>query len=62
MSTKPTQAITLSGDDIHTVLTSLADVERMYAKMGFTGLADNAKNAYLTILNQKTQNQKTKRN
>jgi hypothetical protein len=44
--------ISLNGDEIHSILTSLADVERMYAKTGFAGLAENAKNAYLTIQGQ----------
>jgi hypothetical protein len=44
--------ISLNADEIHAVLTSLAFAERMYNKTGFTGFADNAKNAYLAIQSQ----------
>jgi len=35
---------------IHTLLSTLADAERMYKKVGMVGLAENAANAYKLIL------------
>lgn len=35
---------------MHTLLTALADAERMYKKAGMTGLAENSANAYKVIL------------
>jgi len=40
----------IDGMTIHTLLTALADAERMYKKAGMTGLAENAANAYKLIL------------
>jgi hypothetical protein len=40
----------IDGMTIHTLLTALADAERMYKKVGMTGLAENAANAYKVIL------------
>jgi hypothetical protein len=40
----------IEGMTIHTLLTALADAERMYKKAGMTGLAENAANAYKLIL------------
>ena len=40
----------IEGMTIHTLLTALADAERMYKKVGMTGLAENAANAYKLIL------------
>ena len=40
----------IDGMTIHTLLTALADAERMYKKVGMTGLAENAANAYKAIL------------
>ena len=40
----------IEGLTIHTLLTALADAERMYKKAGMTGLAENAANAYKVIL------------
>jgi hypothetical protein len=40
----------IDGMTIHTLLTALADAERMYTKVGMTGLAENAANAYKVIL------------
>ena len=40
----------IEGMTIHTLLTALADAERMYKKVGMTGLAENAANAYKVIL------------
>jgi hypothetical protein len=40
----------IDGMTIHTLLTSLADAERMYKKAGMAGLAENAANAYQLIL------------
>ena len=42
--------INIEGMTIHTLLTALADAERMYKKVGMTGLAENAANAYKVIL------------
>jgi len=44
--------LTLSGDQLHTVMMALGDAERQYRKVGLTGYADNAKAAYLAILSQ----------
>jgi hypothetical protein len=40
----------IDGMTIHTLLTALADAERMYKKVGMTGLAENAANAHKLIL------------
>lgn len=40
----------IDGMTMHTLLTALADAERMYKKAGMTGLAENAANAYKRIL------------
>jgi hypothetical protein len=40
----------IDGMTTHTLLTALADAERMYKKVGMTGLAENAANAYKVIL------------
>jgi hypothetical protein len=40
----------IDGMTIHTLLTALADAERMYKKVGMAGLAENAANAYKMIL------------
>ena len=40
----------IEGMTINTLLTALADAERMYKKVGMTGLAENAANAYKAIL------------
>jgi hypothetical protein len=40
----------IDGMTIHTLLTALADAERMYKKVRMTGLAENAANAYKVIL------------
>ena len=40
----------IDGMTIHTLLTALADAERMYKKVGMTGLSENAANAYKAIL------------
>jgi hypothetical protein len=42
--------INIDGATIHTLLTALADAERMYNKVGMTGLAENAANAHKVIL------------
>jgi len=42
----------IDGMTLHTILTALADAQRMYAKAGMTGMAENAKNAHQTILDQ----------
>jgi hypothetical protein len=42
--------IKIEGMTIHTLLTALADAERMYKKAGMTGLAENAANAHKVIL------------
>ena len=40
----------IDGMTIHTLLTGLADAEKMYRKAGMAGLAENAANAYKLIL------------
>jgi hypothetical protein len=40
----------IDGMTIQALLTSLADAERMYKKVGMAGLAENAANAYQLIL------------
>ena len=40
----------IDGMTIHTLLSTLADAERMYKKVGMVGLAENAANAYKLIL------------
>jgi hypothetical protein len=40
----------IQGMTIHTLLTALADAEKMYKKVGMAGLAENAANAYKVIL------------
>ena len=39
----------IEGMTIHTLLTALADAERMYKKVGMTGLAENAANAHKVV-------------
>jgi hypothetical protein len=40
----------VDGMTLHTILTALADAERMYKKAGMTGLAENAAQAYKSLL------------
>jgi hypothetical protein len=40
----------LDGMTLHTILTALADAQRMYKKAGLSGLADNATQAYKSLL------------
>jgi len=50
----------IQGMTIHTLLTALADAERMYKKVGMTGLAENAANAYKVILASICDNRRTR--
>jgi hypothetical protein len=40
----------VDGMTLHTILTALADAERMYEKAGMSGLAENAAQAYKSLL------------
>jgi hypothetical protein len=50
----------IDGMTIHTLLTALADAERMYKKVEMTGLAENAANAYKVILNSIRDSRRTR--
>jgi len=50
----------IEGMTIHTLLTALADAERMYKKVGMTGLAENAANAYKVILTSIRDSRRTR--
>jgi hypothetical protein len=50
-----TYSLTLGGDTLHNILNALGDAERSYRRAGFTGMAENAVNAYQMILKQITE-------